>query len=434
MADFTKGINEFRKGTRLRKINEDPTYLSFFFMFDDQSRMESPLLSGAARDYLTKVLRSDEGNKYAQNLDNFKKVLFKINKELPWFWQTVSGIDAALTYQKMAEPWWGAADNKLEIECLEENIELTAFGLMDLYKRACFDFTRWVEVIPHNLRHFTMYVYITEVRTIQQDTNAPNLGLRDNPESGNNSSRSAPPEGKIKGINPEMSLTAKPYIKLKFEHCEFDIDSIASMFADINKNPEAVKPKIAIKWNSVKQVEQKLGDNLIVEEDNNTISDAIPTPEKYNTTPFDPKDYVQGKLDSALSGFTDAAKSKFGNLKDGIAGGNNSEIGNAFGDSTGGLTSAALNTAEEKLLSKLFMGNVHGVNLGNIQNAIRSGSINALGSLVGDLIGGFGSGSSSVGEKVYSSTFNNDELGDESVYEPGVDSSADGNLNDNVHE
>jgi hypothetical protein len=46
------------------------------------------------------VLRSDEGNKYAQNLDNFKKVLFIINKELPWFWQTVSGIDAALTYQK----------------------------------------------------------------------------------------------------------------------------------------------------------------------------------------------------------------------------------------------------------------------------------------------------------------------------------------------
>lgn len=455
MADFTKGINEFRKGTRLRKINEDPTYLSFFFMFDDQDKEHSPLLSGPARDYLTKVLRADEGNKYAQNLDNFKKVLFKINKDLPWFWQSISGIDAALKYEKLQEPWWGGKDNALEIECLEENVELTAFGLMDLYKRACYDFVRWVEVIPHNLRHFSMYVYITEVRKIQQDTNAPNLGLRDNPESGENSSRSFPPEGKVKSINSNMALTAAPYVKLKFEHCEFDIDAISSMFAELNKNPGSVKPKIGIKWGRVEQVEQKIGENLIVEEDATTISDAIPTPDKYNTTPFDPKDFVQGKLDDAVQGVKDAALNKFGNLKDAIAGGNNSEIGNAYGDSTGSLTSSILGQAEESILAKLFMGNVHGVNAGNLQTAIRAGSVNALANVVTDLFGGFGSNPTANSEnlgKIYPDfVVENDELGQERIHPQGVDSSPDGNIsptrvyddspppsnapiNDNVHE
>ena len=133
MADF-KTINDFRKGTVLRKINEDPTYLSFFFVFDDVDKAESPLLAGPAQDYLEKVIRADIGKTYSQNLQNFKKVLFKINKELPWFWQTVSGLEGALKLNRMEEPWYGAEDNRLEIECLEENVELTAIGLMDLYK------------------------------------------------------------------------------------------------------------------------------------------------------------------------------------------------------------------------------------------------------------------------------------------------------------
>ena len=84
MADF-KTINDFRKGTVLRKINEDPTYLSFFFVFDDVDKAESPLLAGPAQDYLEKVIRADIGKTYSQNLQNFKKVLFKINKELHVF-------------------------------------------------------------------------------------------------------------------------------------------------------------------------------------------------------------------------------------------------------------------------------------------------------------------------------------------------------------
>ncbi len=50
MSDF-KHINEFRKGSVLSKISEDPTYLSFFFMFDGVDREHSPLLAGPAEEY-----------------------------------------------------------------------------------------------------------------------------------------------------------------------------------------------------------------------------------------------------------------------------------------------------------------------------------------------------------------------------------------------
>ena len=100
MADFGKQ-QDFRKGSILRKLHEDPTYLSFFLAFETSDREGSPLLSGAAKDYLTKVLRADEGNKYAKHLENFQKVLMKINREMPWFWQSLAGIDTAMTLNAM---------------------------------------------------------------------------------------------------------------------------------------------------------------------------------------------------------------------------------------------------------------------------------------------------------------------------------------------
>jgi len=85
MADF-KHINEFRKGSILRKINEDPTYLSFFLMFDTVDKEHSPLMSGPAKEYLERFVDGPMGTNYAAYLENFKKVLLKINSEMPWFW------------------------------------------------------------------------------------------------------------------------------------------------------------------------------------------------------------------------------------------------------------------------------------------------------------------------------------------------------------
>ena len=352
MADF-KRTQDFRKGSLLRKINEDPTYLSFFLVFDTQNREESPLFAGPAMDYLTKVLNQDHAKKYSLALENFQKVLLKINKELPWFWQTISGVDVAMTYEKMVDPWWGANKPKLEIECLEENVELTAIGLMDLYKRACFDFTRWVEVIPPNLRHFQMQVWVSEVRAFQQNSDAKNLGFFDNPENSGNG-------GNVKKMNQDFSLSAKPFIQLNFSHCEFDIDSIAPMFADLGKNPELKKPKIAIEWGSVHQINQQLGANLVTEVNDSPLEQAAQG--DYN--PFDPsadrrtiskdgdgkggfalpgdptfksvlKDNTLGKIGDAVDNAVDGITGRVNSAVNSLTLQNNSDIGNVYGKTTG---------------------------------------------------------------------------------------------------
>lgn len=477
MADINKSgrdRNDFRKGSVVRKIHEDPTYLSFFFMFDDQDRMHSPLLSGAAEDYLSKVLNQDYAKQYLTNLKNFKKVLFKINKEMPWFWQSITGLDLAMTYNGMQEPFWGAEKPKLEITCLEENVELTAFGLMDLYKRACYDFTRWVEVIPHNLRHFSMTVFVTEIRAFQQDTAARNLGIYDEDGALFNASNAGGTS--VIPINQEFSVEAKPFIQLKFEHCEFDIDSIASMFSDLSKNPELIKPKIAIRWDSVSQVNQKLGTNLELEAIDSPFDGITGEAASYN--PFDPsndrrtvngndgfslpsdatfketlKKRTLGRVTDAVNDTVDAVGNRVENIQNSLTLQNNSDIGNVYGQPTG-LAGQLLNRAEDAVLGKLLLGNVHGLNPGTLLDAIGQGSVNGILNQVGQLFGvndplqtpnmdnvhPTAVDSSPDGnispKKVYDDIPQEPQVRiNENVYpNPGIDSTPDGNLNQNVHE
>ena len=48
---------------------------------------------------------------------------------------------------------------------------------MTLYKNACYDFRRYVEILPKNLRHFRVWTVLSEVRTFQQSTVARDLNL-----------------------------------------------------------------------------------------------------------------------------------------------------------------------------------------------------------------------------------------------------------------
>ena len=454
MADF-KTQQDFRKGSLLRKINEDPTYLSFFLVFDTVSKEESPLFSGPAKDYLTKVLNTTYSQKHADALDNFQKVLLKINKELPWFWQTISGLDVANTYNNLTEPWWGAEKPKLEIECLEENVELTAIGLMDLYKRACYDFVRYVEVIPPNLRHFRMQVWVSEVRKFQQDTDAKNLGFFDNPENSGSG-------GNVKKINQELSLTAKPFIQLQFSHCEFDIDSIAPMFADISKNPELKKPKIAIKWGNVEQINQQLGANLVNEVNDSPLTQAAQDIGSGEYNPFDPTSDRRTVDDTARGGFAlpgdptfksvlkDNTLGKIGDAVDNAIGGitgridsaknsltlqGNSDIGNVHGGTTG-LASSLIGKATDSIMSKLLLGNVHGLSGGSLLDAVQSGSINAIANQIGSLFGGGNNSSGGLNENIHPQGVDSSADGNLNfrIHPAGVDSTPDGNLNNNVHE
>ena len=434
MADFGK-INEFRKTTQLRKINEDPTYLSFFLLFDT-SRENSPLLSGVAEEYLRNVVKDTER---ADLLARFVKLLKKVNTELPWFWQSVSGLENTRKYNKMEDPWRGAESPSLEIECLE-NIELTAATLIDLYKRAAFDFNRWVEVIPKNLRHFQLDVWVTEVRGFQQTTVAGLLNSK-NKDTSRTEIRNPDETNPDNATNAEMAVDAKPLFVTRLGHCEFDIESTSDMFASLSKSPEMAKSKIIIHWNTAEQQSQRYGANLNANQENSIAFQRDPDPRLEAYNPFDPinpidklKDRAKDQLDGAIAGVT--------NILGGLPG-DRGALGNAHGSLLTGQLGQLANSVVEGALARLLLGNVHGINAAStIQDAINAASLNGIANAAGQLFNQFNQPSGGNGndvitpKKIYPENAIDSSQGpiNERIYEPGVDSSPDGNLNQNVHE
>jgi|TARA_B110000908_G_C10224507_1_gene437183 hypothetical protein len=450
-----KHRNEFKKGTRLRTINEDPTYLSWMIMFDKQSA-SSPLFNGTAEKYLIETVGGKYGEDLAKNLTAFKNLLFKINVEMPWFWNTISGLDQSMMYKNLVEPYWGAEDPKLEIECLEETVDLTVISLMDLYKRSVYDFNRWIEIIPHNLRYFSMQIYVSEIRQFQQDTHARDLNGSYKPSGpAHNEQQEAKP------IHEQFNLTAMPFVTLQFDFCEFDIDAIAPMFADLGKNPELRKPKIAIKWKTVIQAGQKYPTEVDAKEGLGVIGNPNP----YDFGPFDPLQSVKDAATDKLKSIKDGVMGKIDNFKGAFSQDPNG-IANVYGHSRTGLSGPLASIADnaiDNLTASLLLGNVHGANtLSNIQDAITAGSVNAIANLAGQL---FNKKSSEVPgnmspTQVYDKPSNfvldsspdgnispkqvydrrapdRDDPINDNIYggrDTGVDSTPDGNLNDNVHE
>lgn len=438
MADFGT-INEFRKTTELRKINEDPTYLSFFFLFNFEDNEHSPLLSGAAEEHLRNVVRDPNR---ADLLARFVKLLRKINRELPWFWQSLSGLEATKQYGGMEEPWWGAEKPKLEIECLE-NVELTAFALIDLYKRAVYDFNRWVKVIPTNLCEFEVFVFVTEVRRIQQSNedglknskgkNTSNTEIKDKKKTTGNS-RKAPDEIEA---NKSLSVDAKPIIKTKLGHCHFDIESTSEIFTDLSKSPEMATNKIGIFWQTNEQVKEKYGENLGANPDETPVLEKEPENQEDDNNPFDAVENKAKDLGNNLKERAEGAVENVTNRFDEIPGSNNG-LENVHGSLLTGQLGQIADTLVESATGQLLLENVHGLNAGSsIQDAINTGSLNAIFNSAGQLFNS-SDGSDSIDTISPSRIYENvvqrpDGPIKTKVHDSATDSSPDGNLNQNVY-
>ena len=474
MADF-KTIREFKKGATLRKISEDPTFLSFFFLFNFSDVHHSPLLApidkpGSAGYYLKNFVDKDAGTRHHEHLANFQKILKKINTELPWFWNSISGLELTKQYNKMEDPYWGANKPKLEITCLEENVELTATALIGLYKRAAYDFNRYVEVLPHNLRQFETTIFVTEVRTFQQsitarDTNFYDQQMRGSRASSSFSFKKSSADKSPKGphantfdedLVKQYSLTAKPIISIRLSHCEWDIDSGNEVFADLSKNPEMKKPKLSFFWRHAEEMHAHYGANINQEVEETPLSNAVPKDGLYPDKAFDPLSAIADSAVDFAEGAIDAVTNKVKNIGGSFL--NNSEIGNVYGSAPGGPAGTLIDGMVDNVLGALLLGNVHGANtLSNIQDAITAGSVNAIANLAGQLFtqsnsGGEGTqtitpdtvydattGGGGVDKispkKIYDDVAAPNEVPiNERVYEPGVDSTPDGNLNQNVHD
>jgi hypothetical protein len=306
MSDF-KTPMDFRKGSYKKYPYQDPTYLSFALLFDFYDIESSPLLAGGAEAFLKDLADRDEGNTFYKerlnDLQNFIKTLQDVNKELPWFWQSLKGLERLQQYNP-ENAYIGGDDAKLEIETLE-SLNLTISGLMHLYRRAIFDERKWNYIIPINLRKFRMWVYVTEVRTIAVVRNIKINGI---PTKLDKSAITGFPDNfkpKIDTENKNAGISGpenRPYFMIGAKYCEFDLASGTTIFADLNKNPEMAKQSITIKYEKIEKVEARVLNGIIKQSYAEGQLSPAPDAEMFaneSKTPLEfAKDKLKGKLDS----------------------------------------------------------------------------------------------------------------------------------------
>lgn len=302
MSDF-KTPMDFRKGSYKKFPYEDPTFLSFALLFDFFDIESSPLLAGGAEAFLKPLAEQDSF--YAERLDdlqNFIKTLNQVNKELPWFWQSLKGLERLQQYNP-ENAYMGGDDAKLEIETLE-SLNLTISGLMHLYRRAIFDERKWTYIIPANLRKFRMWVYVTEVRSIAIVENVKVNGIPKKLDK--NAIKGFPdnfkPSLDVENKNAGISGTeGRPYFLIGAKYCEFDLTSGTTVFADLSKNPEMAKQALTIKYEKIEKVEARVLNGIITQSyaeaqlspapDQEMMANESKTPAQFA------KDKIKGKID-----------------------------------------------------------------------------------------------------------------------------------------
>ena len=267
----------FRKGTQLKALPyQDPTYLGFLLLFQwtdvkvttntnststPDAIISSPLFDeSGAEAYLTRLVRVNA--KFKTNLDAlmaFKTGLQNINKDMPWYWQSIAGLDKLQAYDP-TEPYIGKDGNELALGCLE-SVNLAITGLMRNYRKAVFDEETWSYVIPPNLRKFSVKIYISDIRPLFNE-DADKKTQPSNTQLGNVSNFNIDPniedqQTPTKDVDIDLvGSNKKPYLAFQLTNCEWNMQTGVSSFAEVkNDAPEMASNAIAFKYERLTSVE-----------------------------------------------------------------------------------------------------------------------------------------------------------------------------------
>ena len=373
---------------------QDPTVLGFkfFFNFDQPT---SGLLWGTgmanpgdapintAMWFLNKI-----GDKQrALYLQKFLYLLHGINNQTPWFFQEIGGLNDAWK-RDFDKPL--LVDKKLEITCLE-SIDLRMTALLDLYRKACFDWKYRREVVPINMRQFEMLVYVYEARSIQnpndialtQDNAGIEYGFGGN-LMGELSKNAAEATGRLTGPNETtsdpntsdvnvtlglpMSTTRNMF---RFSFCEFDHMESDHLSAVSNSAPADTKQKIVIKYQDVEEVnmynfwDQNLVSDGWIPALDSAALDAGTNPGGVPGVPASRPDGIpdpgQGRVGAFLDNLQQQGQAKLDQIKKAIKDATNLENikENAFGRAEDFI---------EGQLTGLFLGNVYGFSAADLAN------------------------------------------------------------------
>lgn len=214
----------------------------------------------------------------ADMLRQFIDLLSNINTYSPWYFQTIEGVSEALTRSEFTEEAFTIpAPKQLTIKCLPDAYDNRIGTLLDLYKSICYSYELHKEILPDNLRSFTMYLYIfnTNIRGIHSKTKITQ-NITDNPADDYYKSDATYDQHIIKRSQTTSNAadsttrvttqrTQKMYIAtsklIQFNFCEFNLNSNASGYGTID-NKEGFQQEYSIVIDYDNAYEQRYNEQL----------------------------------------------------------------------------------------------------------------------------------------------------------------------------
>jgi hypothetical protein len=190
------GLNKFLKTNLYYTedkylLYQDPTWLGFKLLFEFDQKDSRLMYSGPTKGVSDNIEEFIPNTAYtylrnigdlgrAKYLSKFVNHLRNINETTPWFFQTIEGLGEAWKRGYQDDGFKSALpkDRKITIGCLE-SIDLRMSALMDLYRKACFDWQYRREMVPWNLRTFSVYIYVYELRKINRSGTPSASGILD---------------------------------------------------------------------------------------------------------------------------------------------------------------------------------------------------------------------------------------------------------------
>ena len=347
MSRFQKTNLFFETNTFM--TTQDPSIIAFRLMFDFNT---SPLLTidetnkNTAHSYLLSINELER----AAYLKHFVQVLRFITDEMSWYFQSIDGLDG-IWKRDFTNP---AVSADLTIGCLDD-VTFKITGLIDLYRKACFDWENTREVVPGNLRKFNMGVYVFNSTFVGDpypknpfgEFTGKNVKSKFNDVKGADFGKAA--KGiwsKITGPNDKQSsMENTTRMLFTLGKCSIDLESGSSIFASLS-NTAMTTGAQSIKINTKSIVEE----NVYMIFGNEKIADivtggldiaAFDKPDDSNLGDFI-ADKVTGIATSLARGFigekVDAAKVGVASMILNAIGGESVSLNNDTRKITGGNT------------------------------------------------------------------------------------------------
>lgn len=255
IAPIDDRIRTFHKGLFTSDLfgYEDPTYLGFTLHFDfdpiadniETGQQDNPLFAepGQGINSAQEYLRNIGFDQRAKAIKEFKELLRYMNNNAPYFFQGVSGVAELWKIDKKSsgfEPNRGF-EKVIKFDCLESiDLRMTAFA--DLYRNASFDAKFMREILPENLRWFTMTLRIAEIRKFHSVSKLMQSANLEQPLDQN------PTGDMLKVLNDVISV-----VEFKLSHCQFDFEeSFADEFSMAGET-EMAKQSFKIQVGSIAQ-------------------------------------------------------------------------------------------------------------------------------------------------------------------------------------